>query len=440
MFYAINRPLARPRQDDRRCPATPGQPARGRIIGTTQGVDDLPMHSPATGHQPLNRPALAATLAFAFSQDALYALLFLSYMNHYLLDVLAAPAGLPGYTLALYGATKLITHPLAGRLLDRTSPRTVFRAATVIQAGAVVVLLAIHTLAAFLAAAVLLAIASAAMWPLIYDTVARTQPGNERTRATGALALAGYAATGSGFAIGVLLADFAPWRSAFIASGALVAAVGLLQGSGALDTDGTVGHAFEAQPARTRRKMATFGFIIFLDYAAISSLAGVYGPYARLSLDISLVTTTLLLAPAAAAALGSLYLATRYSRRERRFLEMAGLYVVAMAGAAVLAFTTTPWVASAGAVPLAAGAGGIGAIVAAAMIDLGGASGRGLVFGTLMSVEGLGSVMGPALTATITNVFDPRAGVGCIGVMFAALAVLTALAFLHSRDRSSAPT
>jgi MFS family permease len=397
------------------------------------------MDSPAAGHQPLNRPALAATLAFAFAQDALYALLFLSYMNHYLLDVLAAPAGLPGYTLALYGATKLITHPLAGRLLDRTSPRWVFRAATVIQAGAVLLLLAIHTLAAFLAAAALLAIASAAMWPLIYDTVARTQPGNERTRATGALALVGYVATGCGFAVGVLLADFAPWRAAFIASGALVAVLALLQGSGALAAGATVGHAFEAEPARTRRRMATFGLVIFLDYAAISSLAGVYGPYARLSLDISLVTTTLLLAPAGVAALASLYLASRYSQSERRFLEMAVLYVVATAGAAVLAFTTTPWVASAGAVPLAAGAGGIGAIVAATMIDLGGASGRGLVFGTLMSVEGLGSVVGPALTATITNVFDPRAGVGFIGAMFAALAVLTAFAFVHSRDGTTAP-
>ncbi len=393
------------------------------------------MDDATAGHQPLNRPALAVTLAFASAQDALYALLFLSYMNHYLLDVLAAPAGLPGYTLALYGATKLISHPLAGRLLDRTSPRTVFRAATVIQAGAVVLLLSVHTLTAFLAAAALLAIGSAAMWPLIYDTVARTQPGNERTRATGALAMFGYVATGSGFAIGVLLADFAPWRAAFIAAGALVAAAALLQGASALDAGGTVGHAFETQPDRARRRMAMFGLVIFLDYAAISSLAGIYGPYARLSLDIGLVTTTLLLAPAGAAAIGSLYLASRYSRPEHRLLDMAVLYVVATAGAAVLASTTTPWIAAAGAVPLAAGAGGIGAIVAAAMIDLGGASGRGFVFGTLMSVEGLGSVAGPALTATITNLFDPRAGVGFIGTIFAALAVLTVVAFLRSRER-----
>ena len=46
----------------------------------------------------LNRPALVVALALAVSQDILYALIFLSFMNHYLLDVLDASPGLPGIT------------------------------------------------------------------------------------------------------------------------------------------------------------------------------------------------------------------------------------------------------------------------------------------------------------------------------------------------------
>jgi MFS family permease len=395
------------------------------------------MEAPAApGPLALNRPALAVTLVFAFVQDALYALIFLSYMNHYLLDVLRSSAGLPGYTLALYGTTKLLSHPIAGRLLDRTSPRTMFRAAAGIQAGAIVLLLTVHTLGAFLLSSVLLAAGSATMWPLIYDTVARTQSVGERTRATGALALVGYLAVGVGFATGVLLADFAPWRAAFVLAAALIGLPLLLQGTAALDSAGAVGHAFETRPVRTRRRFATFGLVIFLDYAAISSLAGVYGPYARLSLGISLLTTTLLLAPAGLAAVGSLYVASRFSKPERRFLEMSLLYATATTGAAVLATTTTPWVASMGAIPLAAGAGGIGGIIAATMIDFGGATSRGLILGTLMSVEGLGSVAGPAATATLIDLYDPRAGLAFIGAIFAALVVLTIVAFRQSRRES----
>ena len=53
-------------------------------------------------------------VVLAFTQDAIYALIFLSFMNHYLLGVLKASAALPAYTLALYGAARLVTHPLAG--------------------------------------------------------------------------------------------------------------------------------------------------------------------------------------------------------------------------------------------------------------------------------------------------------------------------------------
>src|SRR5438309_1828102 len=85
--------------------------------------------------------ALLPLLVLAFTQDAINGLIFLSYMNHYLLVVLHASPGLPGYTLALYGLTKLLVLPLSGRLVDKRSPRVVLGAALTAQLAAAALLL-----------------------------------------------------------------------------------------------------------------------------------------------------------------------------------------------------------------------------------------------------------------------------------------------------------
>ncbi len=283
-------------------------------------------------------------LVFAAAQDAVFALIFLSSMNHYLLDVLKTSAGAPGYALALYGGTKLVTHPLAGRLLDRTSPRFVFRLAVAVQVAAIVLHIAVRGLPAFLVSAMFLAAGSAAMWPLIYDTVSRTQPAASHGRAAGILSLVGYISTGAGFALGVLLSgNLTPWRVAVVTAGLIVGLPLLLQGVPALARgERTPRGSADTSGAGRRADIALFGMVIFLDYACISSVAGIYGPYVRLSLHITLLKTTLLLIPAGAAALLSLVVASRVSRADRRFLEMAVLYVLAATGAFALASTTSP--------------------------------------------------------------------------------------------------
>jgi predicted MFS family arabinose efflux permease len=383
------------------------------------------------GEARLNRASLLLTIVAAFSQDAIYGLIFLSYMNHYLLDVLKTSAGLPGYTLALYGACRLLVHPIAGRIIDRRSPRLVFRIGVGIEVVGALLLLVSHTLVAFLAAAALLAIGAGAIWPLIYDTVGRTQAPQARSRVTGLLTLAEYVATGMGFAAGVLVGHVEHRDGAFLMALAIVAVPALLQGSHALSP----GERHPAPPPTGRTAasrvagIALLASIAFIDFAGVTSLAGVYGPYARLSLHITLLRTTLLLAPAGAAALLALFVASRWSRPERRLAEMAVFYVLSAVGAFGLASTSTPWVAAAFAIPLAAGVGGIGPIIAASIIDQGEHSDRGLVLGALMSIEGLGAVLGPASTAVIIDLFNPRAGLAAIGVIFAALIPLTFVAF-----------
>lgn len=392
----------------------------------------------------LDRASLVLTVALAFSQDAAYGLVFLSYMNHYLLDVLHASPGLPGYTLALYGGTKLVMHPIAGRFLDRTSPRFVFLAAVGLQVAAAVLLLLSHTLVGFLIAACLLALGSASLWPLIYDTVARTQPEEARSRVTGTLSLAGYVATGAGLATGVLLGQFTHSREApFLVLLALVGLPILFAARPSLaatrDTPQTPGVNDPAAPGGRFSGIALFGAIVFVDYAAITSLAGAYGPYVRLTLHITLLHTALLLIPAGVTALTSLAIAARYSRPRRRLGEMALLYVLAAAGAFGLAATSTPWVAGVFAVVFAAGAGGIGPIIAASMIDQGGDVNRGFILGALMSVEGLGSVVGPAGIALVIDFVNPAAGIFVIGLIFATLVPLTFIAFRHGAGGTPAP-
>ena len=385
-----------------------------------------------TAHLRPEQRALAVLTVLAVTQDAIHGLVFLSYMNHYLLDVLEASPGLPGYTLAIHGGTKLVIHPLAGRLLDRSSPRTLLAASLACGGAAVAVLLTFHTLAGFLVATVLLAANSAGMWPLVYDALARTQPRGSRAGATGLLTIAGYGATGAGFVAGVLLSGFAPWRAAFVATGVLVAAPLLCLAARAFDRGEAAAVVRDSHPPPSpggrRAGLVVFGLVVFLDYAAISSLAGIYGPYTRRTLDLSLPQTTLLLIPAGLAALGSLALSARFSRPGRRFAEMAALYALAAGGALGLAATSSPALAAVVAVPLAAGAGGIGPIVAATVLDLSGRSGRGLVIGSLMSVEGLGSVLGPAAVAGAADLGSPRAGLAVVGVTFALLLLVTGIA------------
>lgn len=378
----------------------------------------------------LNRRALAVVLIFAATQDAAFALIFLSSMNHYLLDVLKASAGAPGFTLALYGGTKLVSHPLAGRLLDRTSPRFVFRVALLVQVAGIVVHLAFRGFPMFLASAMFLAVGAGAMWPLIYDAVSRTQAPAAHGRAAGILSLAGYLATGFGLVLGVLLSgNLTPWRFAVVAAGLFFGLPLLLQGEPALDRGAHV-IRYEAAdpPAGSRAEIVLFGILIFLDYACIASIAGIYGPYVRLSLHITLLKTTLLLVPAGAAALLSLLVASRISRPNRRFLEIAVLYLLAAVGVFAVSAAPSPGAAATFAVVAALGLGGTAPIIAATMLDLGGEKGRGLLIGSLMSVEGVGSITGPAVTAVIADLSGPRAAFGFVGVILSVLVVFALFA------------
>lgn len=382
--------------------------------------------------RPMHRDRMGLWLAMLIAcvQDGIYAMVFLSYMNHYLLDVLDTSGAFPGVALALYGLCKVGGHPVAGRLLDRTSPRVVYWLAVLLQVCGLLVMLALGSLGGFLAGACLLALGSAAAWPLIYEMVARTQPESEHTGVMSALSIGGYAATGAGFVLGALLARFTPWRVAFLAALVFVALPLIFQGTrpvsghSVAETDGR-----HRMPFRERiAAVAVFGAAVLANFAAVSSIAAAYGPYTRRTLGLDLLQTIGVLAPAGVAALAGLWAAARWSRPERRMVELALMAVVAAAGTLVLAAVTQPAVAMLIAIPPATALGAMGPVIAAAVIEYAGTHDRGLVIGTLMAIEGVGGVAGPAITALVIGVLSPAAGFAAIGVMFLGMAALTLVA------------
>jgi MFS family permease len=384
----------------------------------------------------LDLRAFVPIAVLAFTQDAITALVFLSYMNHYLLVVLHASPGLPGYTLALYGATKLLVLPISGRLADRKAPRAMLAAALCAQLGAAALLLLVSTLPAFLIATVLLAVGSGCVWPLLYAILARTQPADAHGRATGILAIVGYGATALGFLFGVLSGRFLRHRSPFIVLTVLLVLPMVLEralgcgrpGDASRGTQPAVEppHPAEtASPAGHRKGFARFGLIAFLDFAALSALAGIYGPFSRLTLGIGLFRTSIVLAPAALVALASLAITSRHSREGRRMVEMQRLYALAAVGTLVVAVAPNLAWAAAGAVLLGAGAGGIAPVIAATLLEFGRHDQGGRALGMLMAIEGVGTVVGPGCAGLATDLGSPRYGMILISVMFAGLVALT---------------
>jgi hypothetical protein len=80
----------------------------------------------------------------------------------------------------------------------------------------------------------------------------------------------------------------------------------------------------------------------------------------------------------------------------------------------------------------------MGPVIAAAVIEHGGPDDRGLVIGTLMAIEGIGSVAGPAITTSAIDIASPAAGFGVIGLMFGLMAALTIAARRSERPVTDA--
>jgi MFS family permease len=399
------------------------------VVTTDGGVWD---RETAVTHGTIDKHALGVALVLSITQNAAYALLFLSYMNGYLLDELKAGPGLPGYSLALYSAVVFIANPVAGQLLDTFAPRAVFAAALALQLAAAAMLLLVPTIAGFLAATALLAAGAGGAWPTFYAVLARSLPESVRTRASGILAVAGYLATALGFATGVFLLEAETSVVAFgVLAGTVAVSAPIMFSTPFMRRQGRVNDPDEESMVASH-SVRLFGAVLFGYCAVAAALAGAYGPYLFDSQDVSIAEAVPFMIPAGLTALLALLAVTAVRSDRTRPRNVAILFGVAALGAGGVAAASEWWVSALAAIPLAAGIGGVGPLVGATMLDIGGTSRRsGLLFGTLMSVEALGAIAGPVVIATVVQFANPRYGMAAIALILGLLVAAVATAPAH---------
>jgi MFS family permease len=377
----------------------------------------------------VDRGALAVVAVLVAAQDFLFGLVLLSSMNHYLLDVLHTGSGLPAFTLSLYSVAGFVAQPVAGRLLDQTSSRAVCLTALLTETAGLVVILSIHDLPAFLAGAALLGVGGAAFWPVAFAITARTQPSEARARASAVLSATGFVGTGLGLGVGIALSGAGRWQWPFVAAAIPLLLTAPLLGAPLMRSHHRLESSRLADGPSVRR-LALLGLLILLNYGALNGLLGLYGPYARRTLDVSLAKGVFLLAPAGACAAAAFVVGARVSRPERRFEELAILFLLSAIGASLVAIAPSPRAAAVMAPVLVAGLAGVEPILNAAIMDAGGGPSAGFTFGALLSFQRAGTVAGPAIAGAVAQLSNPRWGIG-VTVSFLAVSAALAAVLVH---------
>jgi len=177
--------------------------------------------------------------------------------------------------------------------------------------------------------------------------------------------------------------------------------------------------------------------LLFLGYGARTAVAGVYGPFSQLTLHQSLLATAPYLVPAGILALVSLWSVPRWSRPGRRPLELSVVFALAAGGSVLVATAQGPMAAGLASIPLVIGITACAPLLAATVLDVGTGENSGLIFGSLLTIEGVGTVAMRALAAFAIDLRGPRAGFVAIAAMFIALALLSPVVPKPHEDEAS---
>jgi predicted MFS family arabinose efflux permease len=376
------------------------------------------------------RRALVVVAVLAFSHDTLFGYVFLSSMNHYLLDVLHAGAGLPAFAIGLTGVAAVLVQPLAGFILDRATPRTFLLGIVATEAAGLVLILSLANAAGFLAGAGLVAVGISAIWPLAFAVLRKTQPEDSRAFAALVLTVAGFAGTSFGLAAGIAVSSVLGWQPTFFIAAVPIGVSALTLLSPVLSDRSRSEVPEEVPPAMNH--VVLLGCLILVNHAAVASLLGLYGPFFRRTLGVSLGAGVMLLLPAGGVALLSLAATSRRSTKNRRMTEIAVLFVVAAVGALLVALSPSPLIAAIAAPLLLAGLASVEPVLNAAIIDAGGGATPGRTFGALLTFQQAGVIVGPAAVGLVSQVSTPRWGLAGTALV---LSVGAAIAFSRRSAR-----
>ncbi len=365
------------------------------------------------------RLPLRPFLGCVFAIDVLAMLVVIAYGSAYLIDVLDASPSYPAYSLGVYGLVKLVTAPIGGRFLDRSSIRAGVVAAIALNLIGLGLMLAWHSPVGYVAGVAFLSAGIAFSWLAVFHILGVATVPATRARITSHMSITSAVATACGFGIGGLLGD--AWQVAFIVgigcaviAGSLLYLVAGVASRTRAETSAAERHPSPIQPpapiaARMQAVAATNGLA---HSAAIAGVGGVFGPFVLHTLDLTLLQGSIALLPGIGAGALAMWFAGRRSRHGRRLRELAVCYAIGAAGLLALAFTGA-WYTFAGvALLLGVAIGGATPLMGATILDVShGGEGKASILGWLFFAQGIGSVAGPVLVGLVISLLGVREAV-----------------------------
>ncbi len=385
-------------------------------------------------------------LLVSVCMDAAFIFSFYVVIQSYLPEDGSRAAALPGYTLAAFGAAKLVAQLLGGRLVDRLGMgRGLLVGLGLTLAGQAALLVTGSHPGEMLGAAAVYGLGSAVLWPAVFALAAGEFAEEERARLMAAMSLTTAAALLVGIGLGFALPASFPYAAAMtvalggVALGTLFAlplrpTLGPGAGSAAGHPAGTLRHV--AQEAAEPRRMG-LAIAMLMRAAGTGALAAVFRAYGRDLLGVSFREELLLLAPAVLMGGGAVVAGGILADRLGRFPLLASGFLASGVALWVLSSATSPGEV----VPLAALGGFAFGLsmpsLGALSLDLSRVAGQGTLLAWFMTLEGLGSAAGPAAGAWLNSNIDTASVLRVAGTLFGLIA-LVSVVFVLPRQRPSA--
>lgn len=374
-----------------------------------------------------------------FLWQASIGVFMLALAQQYLPDQLEANAAFPGYALAIYAAARFVFQTPIGWLSDVIGRRRTLTFGIGLSFTSIYLMMQVPDPTSFLAFSALYGIGAAGVWPAVMACVGDEHGPATRGRVLNMMNLIHLVGLGIGTLAGVMLLDMVSYYATFAVCLAFtgLAAAFAYRGAPAVSFRivGDVVEGAEERPKGTLRTLLSIQVLLLASIALLLSMGTtvqvpVVGAYTSEVLHTKVhILALMLILPIGVAA----FLAVRFGHLADRFgrqLPLIGGLAMAMLGYFALSQTSHPLLAMN--LVVVAGLGYAVSLPAwgAAALDATEAGGRGLMLGTLATVQGLGGVFGPALGGITNAAWGPLAPFK-VGAIALALALL--LTVIHLR-------
>lgn len=372
---------------------------RGGTVSPQQDAMDLQRNG--MGHR---RTALGAVLAAGFLGEFAFALLMLPLLQHYLPVDRGLSIEVPGYILAAYGFSRLVTQVPLGAVADAIDRRLAVAAGYLAATLAGLAFWLPLPLVLLLAAAAVFGLGHALADPLVPAALAEGTTEDERGRILALLNLAQVAGLAAGLGGGAFVADLAPAAAGFLlvasANALTLLLLAVLAAPLLARRPRLIPHSRRAHARRRVLVNERVGFLLAALFAlalAANLLTPDLNPFVVQRLHSSLHVMTLYLAPAALAGVAALPLGGWLADRVGRLPPLLGGAAGGALALAALTHLREPWQAAVAAVFAAGGLALTMPASNAALLDVADPDHRALLLSGMMAAQGLAEAAGPFL-------------------------------------------